>query len=228
MSAAIETIHNDVAGYLAADAYFADVPVLNIAKGVTASDIEQALGAFNEKSGKAGAAVLVFMPTARAPKPNNAGPALDLQLEVRVFEMPIVNRATGGTGKTAEAIAARVMQLLHHWSPGAGAIVSEPAAMQPVMQDDTVAYSLFFGVPCQLAPLERARPVTFSLGNDELQLQCATNGASIYYTTDGTMPTPDATQYTDAIAAPESGTTVRAIAFKSGIAASNVTQFTIN
>ncbi len=68
----------------------------------------------------------------------------------------------------------------------------------------SVADPVFAPGPCVFYP---ATNVTLS---------CATEGASVYYTTDGTEPTESGTLYTGAIALSES-TTLRARAFKDGM-----------
>ena len=50
----------------------------------------------------------------------------------------------------------------------------------------------------------------------EVTITCATEGAKIYYTTDGTEPTAESTEYTDAISVTEA-VTLKAIAVKSGM-----------
>lgn len=50
----------------------------------------------------------------------------------------------------------------------------------------------------------------------EISISCATDGATIYYTDDGSLPTQDSTEYTGAVTISES-TTFRAMAFKDGM-----------
>ena len=54
-----------------------------------------------------------------------------------------------------------------------------------------------------------------------VEISCATDGATIYYTTDGTEPTTGSTEYTSAITI-NSATTIKAIAAKDGLANSVV------
>ena len=60
-----------------------------------------------------------------------------------------------------------------------------------------------------------ATPVISINGDDMISITCATEGATIYYTIDGTTPTTSSTQYTDAFKL-EGGATVKAIAVKDG------------
>ena len=62
-----------------------------------------------------------------------------------------------------------------------------------------------------------------------VEIACATDGASIYYTTDGTDPTAESTAYTAAIAVGES-MTIKAIAVKEGMTDSEIASaaYTIN
>ncbi len=58
-----------------------------------------------------------------------------------------------------------------------------------------------------------------------VEIACATDGATIYYTTDGNNPTTSSTQYTGAIAV-NATTTLKAIAAKDGMTASDVASAT--
>ncbi len=53
-------------------------------------------------------------------------------------------------------------------------------------------------------------------GTQKVSLTCATSGASIYYTTDGSAPSRASTKYTSAISVPVGSTTIKAIAVADG------------
>ena len=57
-------------------------------------------------------------------------------------------------------------------------------------------------------------------------LSCGTIGATIYYTTDGSTPTSSSTAYSSAITVSSTGTTIKAIAIKAGIADSEIASAT--
>ena len=65
---------------------------------------------------------------------------------------------------------------------------------------------------------------TFALADYVLTMSTTTAGATIYYTTDGSDPTTESTQYTEPIPFMQNGT-VRAIAVKDGMDNSNVSEF---
>lgn len=52
----------------------------------------------------------------------------------------------------------------------------------------------------------------------DVELSCGTDGAKIYYTTDGSTPTAASTEYTGTAITLEATTTLKAIAIKAGIA----------
>lgn len=57
-----------------------------------------------------------------------------------------------------------------------------------------------------------ATPVIADNGNNEIAITCATSGAAIYYTTDGSTPTPSSTLYTSPLDFTYSGVPIKAIA----------------
>ena len=77
------------------------------------------------------------------------------------------------------------------------------------------------------AQIQQVATPTFSVAAgtynsaQSVELECATGGATIYYTTDGSTPTNASTEYTDAIAV-STTTTIKAIAVKNGMTDSEV------
>jgi len=69
-----------------------------------------------------------------------------------------------------------------------------------------------------------ADPVINTATKNKVSMSCATSGAKIYYTTDGTDPTTDSTEYSSQITLTSSDTSVayKAKAFKTGLHASAV------
>ena len=61
--------------------------------------------------------------------------------------------------------------------------------------------------------------------NQSVELNCPTDGATIYYTTDGTDPTTSSTEYAGAISVTKT-TTIKAIAVKSGLTNSSIASAT--
>lgn len=72
-----------------------------------------------------------------------------------------------------------------------------------------------------------AKPVIgLNADTGKIEMSSATDGASIYYTTDGTDPTSASTAYSAGLDQPAEETTYKAIAIKSGMVDSAVESFT--
>ena len=177
------------AGRLAADSYFSDITVLQQRKGVTDSDILQALSTINEKSGKVGACAVVLMPSLKPKNGNAPSPTYDIRLVVQVIDLPLFNLGANGTGKSAEQIAQRVRQLCHLLTTGektswvfAG---SDPLPVDEGSNSYGVAFTRESGDP-HLAKVANVK--TEATGPNTLALSCTTAGAAIRYTLDGTYP----------------------------------------
>jgi hypothetical protein len=70
-------------------------------------------------------------------------------------------------------------------------------------------------------------PVMELLGSAAITLTCATPGASIRYTTDGSYPAPSKTLYTAPITGLLAGTIVRTAAYATGLNPGDVTELII-
>lgn len=242
----VSNIQSDLYDVLRQDATLSEVAILSEAKGVTDSDIEMALTTVNEgPGGKIGAVVIVRMPLLDVPNANPSGPRFDVSITIRVIEQPLMNRGEGGTELTAEDIVLQLAHLLHgrRIHPDIREFYVDQEAATPVdLSSDTVAYDLRIATGFGLAAPERVRMPVFSGDETGLNIACNTPAASIYYTIDGTFPTPDDTLFgitllTEAgsiivtedgenLIAPElltvaSGVTVRAAAYATGLQTSN-------
>jgi len=234
MSDPLELDQEDFAARLQADPYFTDIAVLIQRKGVTDSDIDVALSVLNERTGKIGACVVLLMPALAPESPNVPGPLYRIITTVQVIEQPLFNLGTTGTGKSAEQISRRVRVLLHHFCNGFGAFyVCE--GMEPIPVDTgKISYGVKFSRSAGDGPEPRVATPTLSApattAPTNVTIACATAGATIWYTTDGSYPSSAnaaAIQY----AAPISitvATTVRAAAEKLGLLQSNVSQLILS
>lgn len=208
------------------DPYFvAGVPVLLELKGITERDVAQKISALNSSNGKVGSVVIVNMPTLLPDSPNAPGPRYDTVYRVQVIDWPMVRRqSTGGTGCSADEIGDRLRQILHRFTMGRGQTIYF-GGQEPVnVPDGKVSYSLRFKRQSQDLPPVAVASIGISPsgpGPVTVTLTCATVGAAIYYTTDGSYPgsnpvaCPTAVLYTGPFAV-VAGTTLRAAAELTG------------
>lgn len=220
----------DIAARLETDPYFADITVLQERKGITENDIQVKLGTINEKTGKCGAVAIVLMPAVRPPSQSAPGPVYSVNPVVQVLEMPLLNLGETGTGKFVEQIATRVRQLIHYFSPGRG-YVFDFAGQEPVaVQEGERSYAVSFR---RLGQDERLPKVANVLIDPDegtapisVALSCPTIGAAIWFTLDGSPPSPAsaAAQLYAAPIALTTAATLRAAAFLVGSDASNISQ----
>lgn len=233
----LERLQLDLAARLEADAYFVDLPVTVIRPRAEESfatlqtKIDKALSGLIRKNGKGGAAVSVFMALAEPTDPNVPGPRLDYTITVRIEENPVLNMGANGTRKSCEEIALRTAQLLHLFNPGKGNVVT-CAALRPVEVDGRVVYELDLTQKGGVAGLPKvATPVlaaTSTVVGAEVTLSCATVGAEILFTRDGSYPVPGVAS-TETYSAPftiAAAGTLRVAATCSGYAQSDVREAT--
>jgi hypothetical protein len=220
----LDQLQADTAAILAGAPALADVAVIVADAGDIEQKILRALGPLNQGStGKSGLCLVVLPPEITDAQPNLPGPAFNLTQQIQVIEAPLINRVTedeGGTGTgIRSAVAAlRVLSALHQVSTGDLMLYADGSAITPLEGKPgfvSHAVSLRATTGGLAAPRRVARP-TAAVSGGNLLLACATTGAAIYYTTDGTFPSPanpDAILYTGPITGLEDGDTVRAAAF---------------
>lgn len=188
----LSRLQADVTSALESDARFETIPVFSRAKGVTDQDIETALSVLNEQGGKVGACVVVMMPKVEVPNPDPAGPRLEVEICVRVLEMPAMNLDPQiGSLLPAEEIALNVMHILHgrRFTQNISQLYSSSRAAEAVNIDEaTVCYDVFFKCRFGLAAPARVQTPVILGDASAVQIGCNTPAATIYYTLDGSFP----------------------------------------
>lgn len=232
---ALQQLQLDIAAMLKADELFAGVQVIvsrpRDAEDATLiqSNIDNALAGWvtveTGETYKGGLAVIVMMSEGEVPAPNVPGPQLELVQTVRVVENPLVNMGADGTQITAEQGALNVLSTLHHWNPGYGVLTADSRnALKEVNLEGKVAYDVRFRRDAGTTPRTFVQRPQITIGGSLASITCGTSGAAIYYTLDGSAPSPSTgTLVTTTIDVSElTGSTLRAAAFKTGLRASDI------
>ena len=223
----IEQLQADVFGYLRADDFFAHVNMVRVSEQQIQSDIESQKALFVNTSGKKGASIAVHLPSGHPVADNVEGPQLELRIEVFVTVRKLLNESATGTGIAEGALITRVLQDLHLLGLGACAVLTDSPAFEPFFKDSGImVHRLVFRQQVNLPTVTRVARPAMSV-DASVTLTCPTAGAAIHYTTDGTFPGLDATAYSAPFTKPATGTLLRVVAHKAGLAPSMITQRSI-
>jgi hypothetical protein len=221
----LTTIQEQCADRLQADSMFANVPVLTERVHDLQSEINIALGPLNGRSGRSGLVAVVLTPTANVNFSDVFGPFFDdIRITVRVLENVTQNQdATSGTGIPAAALAEQVCNLLHHFQPdnSNGPIVARKPTLSLVPDTANLVYHCRFktsGGPRNIPPQLSAPGITHSGGI--FTLTTDTPGAAIFYTLDGSNPSPRNGEFYTSAITPATGNTLKARAWMAGYLAS--------
>lgn len=158
------------------------------------SKVDQVLNGLVKKSGKTGIAISFLMPLADAKDPDAPGPRLHYAVVARVQEMPVINMGPTGTGKSAEEVALNLLSLCHHFNPGNGStVVAANDAVTPSDAfDPKITLDVKFTIESGLAPCAKVSAPTIApksgAHSQLVTMTCATPGAVIRYTIDGSSP----------------------------------------
>lgn len=234
----------DIAAMLAADEQLHYVQVLaEAARGTQPGAmlfedaVNQALLGQVPVNGKVGLAVLVFCPEGKPESRANRGLVTQYEIAVRVIENKNINESpVTGTGIACEDMLTEIMKLLQMWTPLTGHPLQVSEFYKVTLKDQDHLWAWECIVTASDA--EKARPTCSQpkIEYDDINatITTVTDGAAIYYTVDGSLPTPAAAEgtspkawlYTGPIDI-EGPATIRAMAYKTGHMPSNCAQRTL-
>jgi hypothetical protein len=229
-------ITQDMVDRINSDEYFTDIAAFHWHKGDISAEVQRAIGTVAAKSGKSGICAVVMPPMMDDDYGNVTVPALAPKYTVRILENPVINDGASGTQKSALAVAARIAAIFKLYQgqgkhscfrPGKPFVVPVKDEVAPV------AYDVVFSTQEQMLTMAKVVPPTIlpaggAVIPTSVTMGCATFGASIYYTTDGTYPgsgNTAATLYTGAISW-TTAAVVRIGAAKTGYIASDTIEVT--
>lgn len=212
--------------------YFVDIELLRRQQTYVGDVLSNALAGISQKDGKAGACVIVGIPeVVTDAEQGQGGGLLKVRVPVEVVENELFNRGEMGTGKFVDEIAATVYAALKGVQWGSldmtGPLFADASPIMPVKGEAGDAnlhtmvrlgclWGLTFDARCAFPVISEVAAGTFALG-------CATPGATVWYTMDGSYPfagNPQAQAFEEPVTISVT-TTVRAIAYADGLDPSN-------
>jgi hypothetical protein len=229
----IELLQVNVEQFLRSDAALQYVTVTGIRPRTALSAaqiqtmINEALKGVTKRNGKAGISIIVMMPEVREAEGNLPGVQGMLSLQIRVVENILINMGAEGTGQSCEEVALYVAGVLQHRGfDGVSSLRLDANPVVPMVEglprgfvEYAVVMKSGFG---QAAVALVATPVVEAEAGS-LTITCATGGAAIYYTLDGSYPGPGnaaAVLYAGAVTLEVGSYNLRTAGHKAGLAAS--------
>jgi hypothetical protein len=190
----LDLLQDAILGRITNDAYFSTIVVLEERKGVTDEDLAQTLASNTKRGGKKGAAIVICDPFFDIDNSSGPGPRIDPTIYIRCITRPMVNEAPSGANARVKQMATNICKLLHFYLiQGQGLNVTleahkgDPVSWIGGEREMTVTMK----TSLQLEPFCKcAFPMITRLSSTTASITCATAGAIIYYTLDGSFPGP--------------------------------------
>jgi hypothetical protein len=229
----LRQFQSDIAQRLAADVALLYVPVIMEAeRGVLGGELifESAVNLACEgqvlTNGKLGLCCLVFCAESKSVSVQNAGLSGELSVTVRLIENKALNEGALGTGVAVDDLIIDAALILQRFSPCAGRVMTVGKINKIELKDAPHLWAWEIDVSMTSSAARRAAcalPVIAESGAFDLVATCATSGAALWYSIDGSLPTPaTGTLYAGAVDV-EAGT-FRVVAYKAGLMASDAAQ----
>lgn len=220
MSDPVAQMQADVFAKLNAENFFAGFTIISEITGLTESDFNTAISTVKVASGKIGVAILVRLPSVNNQDFGSVVIQNRFRLTVRILELPKFNRGARGTGIAYSLISRELQIALNAFCLGGSTLYFK--GTQPYNDGEgTIGEDVFFETIQALPMASKARKPAISGNAGAVTITTATPGAAIYYTTDGSFPSPTATLYAAPFAV-VSPACVRACAWLAGLQGSDV------
>lgn len=232
----LETLQADIVAILRATPTIIDVNVLPEDDGDMNAKIARGLGTLKSCTGKTGCMAVVMLPEPTQAEPNLPGPPLTVRCQVQVIEQTLVNRnpSTGACMRSSVG-AMHVLHALHHHGLATHSLYPPPQnPIEPVpvkagyLSHMVTLLARYKGLQGPGKPGAVTGQMVDIEGVSALELTCGTPDAAIYYSTDGSYPSPNqGTLYADPIENLAAGTVVRAAAYVEGLMPGPLTEIEI-
>jgi hypothetical protein len=196
-ASALRDFQEDLRWPLLDDEFFTDLGVIDWRMAELETEVARLLTVVTEKNSKCGAGVIVMPLKATDDLPDaSAAHPLLCTITFLVLEVPEINRGDSGTKKSALEIAERIRQVMKHRILGGFATPLAPA--DPIIEavEDPIApvaleVRFLSRVGVDQAMYKVANPVfDYDTVTGILTITCGTPDPSIYYTLDGSFPSP--------------------------------------
>lgn len=191
----LEEIKLDIAARLSADHFFSDIHVVYEQEDDINTARENALVGRVSKNGKKGAAVIIHAIDIIEATGQAAMPQMKVQAVIECAETRKLNQSSVGTGKTAAEISARVVQLLHHYTPHHLCMSSWHMPSNPIQELTCLKGMAGFAVMMDNYAYFKSSPKVISPratgSGTELVITPSTPDSEIWYSTAGTYPSEE-------------------------------------
>lgn len=222
----------DFAARLGSSAFLENVG-LHVLRPRSADEAVELLDRVNAQLGglatdgcKQGITILLPLPELRTIDKDVPGPVCELVIKAWVLENPMLNAGPNGSGMTAEECAVLILQLGHLFRLNAYTLLyADREAMKELEIDENdfphagLGYVVSLTATLPLNVIEKVSEPAVNVSGGQVTVTCATSGAQIWLTLDGSFPHARETfamPYAAAFTAPPSGTMIRAAAYLPG------------
>lgn len=229
------TLQTDIASYLGGHSVFQYVPIICAFRDENAGDallddlVFKHLKGEIPKNGKFGLCVVINTPEAKTNAQNAPGPIEDFTIAIQVIENKATNRAsTTGTGIRADDLYETIKRTLHLYCPDTQ---HDLIVIRGEQDDGLPTHLRGFIIEVQskahvLQQLPKVALPVITVADPMMTITCATSGAAIYWTHDGSFPSAanaTAALYAGSVdvGALDAGTIIRAAAYLAPLRGSN-------